>query len=69
MFRACVIDFKGNYNEKLHLIEFSYNNSYHSSIYMQTFEALYGKRLRSLVGWLEVGEFALFSSEIVCEAT
>ena len=42
--RACVIDFKGNWDDHLPLIEFSYNNSYHSSISIDPFEALYGRR-------------------------
>ena len=32
MLRACVIDFGRNWDEHLPLIEFSYNNSYHTSI-------------------------------------
>ncbi|WMV54560.1 hypothetical protein MTR67_047945 [Solanum verrucosum] len=59
MLRACVIDFKGSWDDHLSLIEFSYNNSYHSSIQMALYEALYGRRCRSLVGWFEVGEAAL----------
>ncbi|WMV08025.1 hypothetical protein MTR67_001410 [Solanum verrucosum] len=34
MLRAFVIDFKGNWDDHLPLIEFAYNNSYHSSIQM-----------------------------------
>ena len=34
MLSACVIDFKGNWNDHLPLIEFAYNNNYHSSIQM-----------------------------------
>ena len=34
MLRACVIDFKGSWDDHLPLIEFAYNNSYHSSIQM-----------------------------------
>ena len=45
MLRACAIDFKGSLDEHLTLVEFSYNNSYHSSISMAPFKALYGKRL------------------------
>nr|GEY19836.1 putative reverse transcriptase domain-containing protein [Tanacetum cinerariifolium] len=30
--RACVIDFGGSWDVHLALVEFSYNNSYHSSI-------------------------------------
>ncbi|WMV49970.1 hypothetical protein MTR67_043355 [Solanum verrucosum] len=69
MLRACVIDFKGNWDEHLPLIEFSYNNSYHSSIAMAPFEELYGRRRQSPVGWFEVGEFSLLGPEVVYEAT
>ncbi|WMV44978.1 hypothetical protein MTR67_038363 [Solanum verrucosum] len=57
--RACVIDFKGNWDEHLPLIEFAYNNSYHSNIQMAPYEALYGRKCRSPTGWFEVGEVGL----------
>nr|WMB96861.1 hypothetical protein [Solanum melongena]WMB97140.1 hypothetical protein [Solanum aethiopicum] len=38
MLRACVIDFKGNWDDHLPLIEFAYNNSFHSSIQMAPYE-------------------------------
>lgn len=41
MLRACVIDFCGSWDSYLPLAKFSYNNSYHSSIGMPPFEALY----------------------------
>ncbi|WMV46562.1 hypothetical protein MTR67_039947 [Solanum verrucosum] len=56
MLRACVIDFKGNWDDHLPLIEFAYNNSYHSSIGMALFEALYGRRCRSPIRWFEVAQ-------------
>ena len=34
MLRACIMDFKGAWNKRLPLIEFSYNNSYQASIGM-----------------------------------
>ncbi|GJY53664.1 putative reverse transcriptase domain-containing protein [Tanacetum coccineum] len=40
MLRACVLDFGGSWDVHLPLVEFSYNNSYHSSE-MCSFEALY----------------------------
>ena len=43
MLRYCVSDFKGNWDDHLPLIEFSYKNSYHSSIFMASNEALYGR--------------------------
>ena len=59
MLRACVIDFKGNWDEHLFLGEFSYNNSFHSSIYMAPFEALYVRRCRSTFRWIEFGDSSL----------
>ena len=51
-----MIDFKGSWDDHLPLIEFTYNNSYHSSIQMAPYEALYGLRCRSPIGWFEVGK-------------
>ncbi|WMV07797.1 hypothetical protein MTR67_001182 [Solanum verrucosum] len=68
MLRACMIDFKGSLDDKLPLIEFAYNNRYHSSIQMAPYEALYGRRCRSPVGWFEVGEAALIWIDSVHDA-
>ena len=46
---ACVIYFKGNWNDHLPLIEFSYKNSYHSCIQMTPYENIYGRPYRSLI--------------------
>ncbi|GJU05571.1 putative reverse transcriptase domain-containing protein [Tanacetum coccineum] len=42
MLRACVIDFGSSWDRHFPLAEFSYNNSYHTSIKAALFEALYG---------------------------
>ena len=47
--RASVFEFQGNWDEYLPLIEFAYNNSYHSSIGMAPYKALYGRKCRSPV--------------------
>nr|GEZ62659.1 putative reverse transcriptase domain-containing protein [Tanacetum cinerariifolium] len=44
MLRACVIDFGCSWDRHLPLVEFSYNNSYHTSIKAAPFEALYGQK-------------------------
>ncbi|GJU05616.1 putative reverse transcriptase domain-containing protein [Tanacetum coccineum] len=54
--RVCVLDFGGSWDVHLPLVEFSYNNSYHSSVRCAPFEALYGRKCRSLIMWAEVGE-------------
>ncbi|GJR54061.1 putative reverse transcriptase domain-containing protein [Tanacetum coccineum] len=59
MLRACVIDFGGSWDVHLPLAEFSYNNSYHSSIRCASFEALYGRKCRSPVLWAEDLEIIL----------
>ncbi|GJT47553.1 hypothetical protein Tco_0956268 [Tanacetum coccineum] len=69
MLRACVIDFRKGWDRHLPLIEFSYNNSYHTSIKAAPFEALYGRKCRSPVCWAEVGDAQLTGPEIVRETT
>ncbi|HVQ00532.1 MAG TPA: RNase H-like domain-containing protein, partial [Candidatus Thermoplasmatota archaeon] len=69
MLRSCVLDFGGNWDKHLPLIEFSYNNSYHSSIGMAPFEALYGRKCRSPICWNEIGETQITGPEMVQETT
>ncbi|KAD4386310.1 hypothetical protein E3N88_26479 [Mikania micrantha] len=69
MLRACVIDFGSSWDTHLPLIEFSYNNSYHTSIKAAPFEALYGRKCRSPICWTEVGESQLTGPEIIQETT
>ena len=65
MLRACVIEFKGSWDTHLALMEFSYNNSYQSSIDMAPFEPLYGRKCRTPICWDEVGERRLIRPELV----
>ena len=67
MLRSCVIDFGGSWDSRQPLVEFAYNNSYHSSIGMAPFEALYGQKCRTPVCWLEAGENRFVGPEIVQE--
>ncbi|GJR93193.1 putative reverse transcriptase domain-containing protein [Tanacetum coccineum] len=69
MLRACVIDFGKGWVNHFPLVEFSYNNSYHTSIKAAPFEALYGRKCRLPVCWAEVGEVQLTGPEIVQETT
>ncbi|KAL8120119.1 hypothetical protein AgCh_017302 [Apium graveolens] len=65
MLRVCALDFKGNWDDHLPLIEFSYNNSYHAIIGMPPYEALYGCKCRPPLYWDEVGEKKLLGPELV----
>ncbi|GJT15105.1 putative reverse transcriptase domain-containing protein [Tanacetum coccineum] len=55
------------WDRHLPLLEFSYNNSYHTSIKAAPFEALYGQKCRSPIFWAEVGDAQLTGPEIVHE--
>ncbi|GKD39340.1 putative reverse transcriptase domain-containing protein [Tanacetum coccineum] len=64
MLRACVIDFRKGWDRHLPLVEFSYNNSYHTSIKAAPFEALYGRKCRSHICWAKVKDAQLTGLEI-----
>ncbi|XP_017972552.1 PREDICTED: uncharacterized protein LOC108661166 [Theobroma cacao] len=65
MLRACVIDLGVRWDHYLPLMEFAYNNSFQASIQMAPFEALYGQRCKSPIGWLEEIERKLLGPELV----
>nr|GEW14468.1 putative reverse transcriptase domain-containing protein [Tanacetum cinerariifolium] len=69
MFRACVLDFGGSWDVHLPLVKFSYNNSYHYSVRCAMFEALYGRKYRSLIIWAEVGKGQLIGPKLAQETT
>ena len=68
MLRACVISSKGSWEKWLPLAEFSYNNSYQASIKMAPFEALYGRKCRTPLNWIEPDERRYFGIDFVNEA-
>ena len=65
MLRACVLDHKGSWEVHLPLVEFTYNNSYHVSIEMAPYEALYGRPYRSPICWTEVGESSITGPNLI----
>nr|GEY58797.1 putative reverse transcriptase domain-containing protein [Tanacetum cinerariifolium] len=69
MLRACVLDFGGSWDVHLPLVEFLYNNSYHSSVRCALFEALYGRKCRLPIMWAEVGEGQLIGHKLVQDTT
>ncbi|GJX96555.1 putative reverse transcriptase domain-containing protein [Tanacetum coccineum] len=85
MLRACVLDLEGIWDVHLPLVEFSYNNSYHSSVRCAPFEALYvspqthiplrpnlevlHRKYHSPIMWTEVGKGQLIGPELVQETS
>ncbi|XP_073064012.1 uncharacterized protein [Primulina eburnea] len=67
MLRAVVMDFSGGWQESLSLVEFSYNNSFQATIGMTPFEALYGRKCRSLICSEDVGERHMSLPEFIQE--
>nr|GEX41099.1 retrotransposon protein, putative, Ty3-gypsy subclass [Tanacetum cinerariifolium] len=67
MLKARAIDFGGNWDTHLLIVESSYNNSYHSSMKCAPFEALYGRKCRMPIAWAEVGEIKPIGSGIIHE--
>nr|GFB77493.1 putative reverse transcriptase domain, ribonuclease H-like domain, aspartic peptidase domain protein [Tanacetum cinerariifolium] len=69
MLRACAINIGKGWVNHLPLVKFSYNNSYHATIKAAPFEALYGRKCRSSVCWIEVGGAQILGPELIQETT
>nr|GFC04657.1 putative nucleotidyltransferase, ribonuclease H [Tanacetum cinerariifolium] len=65
MLRSCALEWTGNWDEYLCLVEFAYNNSWHASIKGAPFELLYGRKCRAPIYWNEVGERVIEGPELV----
>jgi hypothetical protein len=68
MLRACALQYDKHWDKYLPLAEFSYNNSYQTSLKMAPFEALYGRRYRTPLSWSQTGERKIFGPDLVNEA-
>src|SRR5215216_2541243 len=68
MLRACALDYGASWDESLTYAEFSYNNSYQSSIGMAPFEFLYGRKCTTPLLWNGVGERSLFGPDLIKDA-
>eukprot|EP00253_Pinus_taeda_P016848 PITA_16848 len=51
MLRAYVMQQPTLWEEYLHLVEFAYNNGYHTSTQMSPFEVMYGRKFRTPSSW------------------
>jgi transposase InsO family protein len=68
MHRACVLSSRGSWDSWLPLAESAYNNSYQESIKMAPFEALYGRKCRTPLNWIEPRERGFYGIDFVEEA-
>ncbi|XP_016676385.1 uncharacterized protein [Gossypium hirsutum] len=59
--------FTSHFWQKLHEAEFTYNNSYQSSIQMVPYEALYGRKCRTPLYCTELGERHILGPKLVSE--
>ena len=56
MLWGCVLDFPGSWDRCIPLMQFAYNNNHQSSISMAPYEALYGRKCRTLIYWTDLNE-------------
>ena len=68
MLQGCVMEFPGSWDRYIPLMEFSYNNSYQSSIGMAPYEALYDRRCRTPICWTKLNEHKVIGLNIVKDA-
>jgi hypothetical protein len=68
MLRDCALQYGRSWDKSLPYAEFSYNNSYHESLKMASFEMLYGCRCRSPMFWYETRERKVFRPDRLQEA-
>ena len=69
LLRACVLENSDSWDRYLPLIEFTYNNSFHSSIGMTSYEALYGRKCRTPLCWFETGENLVLGLDMIQQTT
>ncbi|XP_012481061.1 uncharacterized protein LOC105795960 [Gossypium raimondii] len=63
-----IVDRLTKWEDFLPLAEFTYNNSFQSSIQMPPYKTLYGRVCRTLLCWTELGDHRVLGSKLVFEA-
>ena len=62
-----MLDFPRSWDRYIPLMKFAYNNSYQLSIDMTPYEALYGRRCRTPLCWIDLNEYKVIGLDIVKE--
>ena len=60
-----MIDYEGSWDRHIPLVEFVYNNSFQSSIGMAPYEALYGRKCRTSLCWIELSEKKVIGPDLI----
>ena len=67
MLRMYVMDQQNQWGKYLPLVEFSYNNSYHSSLGATPYEVLYGRPCRTPLSWDRLEDRVMLGPELLQE--
>ena len=59
------MELQGSWDKHIPLKEFAYNNTFHSSLGMASYEALYGRKCRTPIFWDEVEKRQLVGPKIM----
>nr|GFD08132.1 putative nucleotidyltransferase, ribonuclease H [Tanacetum cinerariifolium] len=62
---SCALEWTGNWDDYICLVEFAYNNSWHASIKCVPFEMLYGRKCRAPICWDQIGERVIKGPEMI----
>ena len=62
-----MIDYEGSWDRHIPLVEFVYNNSFQSSIGMAPYEALYGRKCKTLLCWTKLSEKEIIGLDLIQE--
>lgn len=65
LLRVCALEFRGNQEEHITLVEFIYNNSHQATIEMAPYEALYNRKCRTPLYWEEVEDKKMYDVELI----
>ena len=67
MFWACALAQGSKWEDYLPYVEFSYNNTFQTSLKMPPFEALYGRKCRTPLNWSQTGDSRIFRTDLMME--
>lgn len=68
MLRACALAQGPKWEDYLPYAEFSYNNSFQTSLNMSSYEALYVRKCRTPLNWSQTGDSHIFETDLMMEA-